>query len=98
MKITFYIIIICLVQTLFSCKKDLTTNGIIIKDCTGTYLRLNEKDYKVCNLEKVSSFQSDTNVRVTFKQLKNCEGTANSTPICYLLHQYVAWIEIEDIN
>ncbi|MEO5943889.1 MAG: hypothetical protein ABIP30_02715 [Ferruginibacter sp.] len=98
MKTILYIIIFCLLQVLVSCKKDSNTNGIIIKDCTGTYLRLNGNDYKVCNLEKITSFLSDTNVRVTFKQLQGCDGSGNFTPTCYLLHQYIGWVEIEDIN
>jgi hypothetical protein len=73
-------------------------NATIIKDCTGTYLRLNGKDYKVCNVEKVSRYQNDIDVSVSFKELKNCDGLGNIVPVCYMLHHFESWIEIEKIK
>lgn len=98
MKTTFHILTLLLALTFFSCKKDVTKNATVIKDCTGTYMRLNGKDYKVCNIEKVSSFQNGTTVSVSFKELKDCEGSGNIVATCYMLHQFESWIEIENIK
>ena len=76
----------------------MTKNATVIKDCTGTYLRLNGKDYKVCNIEKVSSYQTGIDISVCFKELKDCEGTGNIVATCYMLHQFESWIEIEHIK
>ena len=98
MKSTLYILTLLITLTFFSCKKDLTKNATVIKDCTGTYMRLNGKDYKVCNIEKVSSFQIGITVLVSFKKLKDCEGSGNIVSTCYLLHQFESWIEIKNIK
>lgn len=98
MKATFYVITLLLTLTFFSCKKQVIENATVIKDCTGTYLRLKGKDYKVCNFEKVSSLQNGTNVSVTFKKLTECDGSGNSAVTCYVFHQFDSWIEIEKIN
>jgi hypothetical protein len=98
MKSTLYILTLLITLTFFSCKKDLTKNATVIKDCTGTYMRMNGKDYKVCNIEKVSSFQNSITVLVSFKEQKDCEGSGNIVQTCYMLHQFESWIEIENIK
>ena len=70
----------------------------VIRDCTGTYLRLDGKDYHVCNLEKVSSYPNGTNVVVTFKKIKDCTGLANDAIVCQMLHANEGWIEVEKIK
>lgn len=66
----------------------------VVRDCTGTYLRFNEKDYNVCNLEKVSSFPNGILVTATFKKIKNCTGGA----ICHMYHENEGWIQVEKIK
>jgi len=98
MKTTFNVITLLLTLTFFSCKKEGTQNATVIKDCTGTYLRLEGKDYKVCNIEKTSSLENGINISVTFKKLIECNGSGNSGQICDLYHQFDSWIEIENIK
>lgn len=83
---------------LFSCKKELYKTATVIADCTGTYLRCDGRDYKVCNLEKVASFPSGTTVEATFKKITECKGSGNFTVTCYMYHQYDSWIEVEKIK
>jgi hypothetical protein len=64
------IIILLFLFALFSCKKKRNRSFTVIKDCTGTYLRFGEKDYHVCNLEKLSSYTDGTKVTTTFKKSK----------------------------
>lgn len=40
----------------------------VVKDCTGEYFRFYNKDYRVCNLDKVSSFPDGAKVKATFKK------------------------------
>jgi len=65
----------------------------VVKDCSGTYLRLDGKDYHVCNEEKLSSFSSGTNVTATFKTLQNCKALEEKI-VCKLYHQNEGWIEV----
>lgn len=45
---------------------------IVIKDCTGTYLRLNDKDYPVCNEDKLDKFADGTSVDASFVSDDKC--------------------------
>jgi hypothetical protein len=83
---------------LFSCKKEINRTVTVVRDCTGTYLRLDEKDYHVCNLEMVSSFADGTTVTATFKKLKECNGSAKDQFVCYMLHENEGWIEVDKIK
>lgn len=99
MKILLYFTAAASVMLLiFSCKKESYKSITVITDCTGTYLRWNEKDYKVCNIEKVSSFISGTTVEANFVKLTECKGAGNFPVTCYLNHEYDSWIEVRKIK
>lgn len=80
--------------TLVACKKVKNETMTVVRDCTGTYLRLNEKDYNVCNFEKVSSFPDGVSVIATFKKIKNCTSRA----VCLTFHENEGWIHVEKIK
>ena len=98
MKQVIYIVTIFTLSILFACNKEKNETMIIVRDCTGTYLRFNGKDYHVCNLEEVSSFASGTEVRATFKRIKKCNGSAKDEIICMLAHANEGWINVEKIK
>ena len=81
-----------------SCKKEKNTEAIIITDCTGSYLRIDSKDYKICNLEKIANFTNGQKVNVIYKKLDNCNDSGNFVTICFLYHQYEAWVEILNVK
>lgn len=70
----------------------------IVRDCTGTYLRFNEKDYQVCNLGKVASFADGQNVKATFKKIKVCTDKSQPEAVCMMYHQNEGWVEVIKIN
>jgi len=82
----------------FSCKKERNIEATIITDCTGTYLRFNSKDYKVCNLEKTENYTYGQTVEVTFKKLDECDGLGNFTTTCFLNHPFEAWAQVIKIK
>ena len=82
----------------FSCKKERNIEATIITDCTGTYLRINSKDYKVCNLEKTENYTYGQTVEVTFKKLDECDGSGNFTTTCFLNHPFEAWAQVIKIK
>ena len=81
-----------------ACKKERNQTMTIVRDCTGTYLRIEGKDYQVCNLEKVSSFSDGTLVTATFKKIKECNGSAKDAIVCLMLHPNEGWIEVEKVK
>ena len=80
--------------TFVACKKVKNETMTVVRDCTGTYLRLNEKDYNVCNLEKVLSFPDRVSVIATFKKINNCTSRA----VCHTFHENEGWIYVEKIK
>lgn len=81
-----------------SCKKENAHAVTLIRDCTGTYLRWNEKDYQVCNLEKVSAFPDGSILSATFKRIPTCNGSAANAIVCQMLHANEGWIEVIEIK
>ena len=98
MKHGFHLIVIPFCLFFISCKKELPDNAILLRDCTGTYLRLKNTDYKICNLKKVAVYESGTTVSVSFKEIPECNGEGNFLITCYMLHSFDSWIEVEKIR
>ena len=94
----FHLIAILICLFFISCKKELPDQAMIVRDCTGTYLRMKSTDYKVCNLKKVAAFETGTTVSVSFKKIPECNGDGNPSAVCELFHQFESWIEIEEIR
>ncbi len=73
---------------------------IVVKDCTGTYLRRPKmyhgmyEDFQVCNLEMVDSFPDGTMINVYFSKIDKCYGSAVDQIICKMLHPNEGWVEI----
>jgi hypothetical protein len=82
----------------FSCSKIKNEPVTVVKDCTGVYLRFNNKDYLVCNLDKVSSFPDGATVTATFKKIKQCNDAGQSVFVCTMVHDNEGWIEVEKIE
>jgi hypothetical protein len=92
------ILAITFLLTSIACKKERNKSVTVIKDCTGTYLRAEGKDYHVCNPEKVSSFSSGTNVVATFKRTEECNGSASEAIVCMMFHENEGWIDVIKIE
>ena len=98
MKKSILIATIITLLTLFSCKKEKNAEVSVVRDCTGTYLRFEGKDYHVCNSEKLASFRNGMTVKATFKRIKKCDGSANNETKCLMIHSNEGWIEVEKIE
>ena len=96
MKNIISVIVVILIITSVSCSKVSNKNMTVIKDCTGSYLRFNGKDYHICNLESVLDFESGTEVKATFKKLDNCPDSDEVT--CEMLHNNEGWINVTKIE
>jgi hypothetical protein len=81
-----------------NCKKESNQSVKVVRDCTGAYLRLDGKDYQVCNLEKISAFSDGATVIATFRKIKDCNGSAKDAIVCHMLHANEGWIEVDKIK
>jgi hypothetical protein len=92
MKKLLLITTVAALLTLFSCKRE-TNTMTVVKDCTGTYLRIHGKDFKVCNLGKLSSVPAGATVTATLKKIDNCKRLEDKV-VCKMLHPNEGLIEI----
>jgi len=98
MKKLFLILLTSLGLMLFSCKKKALENMTVVRDCTGTYLRIDRKDYRVCNLEKLTTYNDGVIVKAKFHKLKECNGSGMNQIVCMMYHQHEGWIEVTEVK
>lgn len=98
MKRLFFISAAIAAFALMSCKKESGKKMTVVKDCTGSYLRIDGKDYHVCNLEKTNPFPNGAAVNVSFKKISKCTGSAADQITCAMLHDSEGWIEVASIK
>lgn len=79
---------------LLSCTKQ--ADMIVIKDCTGTYLRKNDKDFKVCNEELLNEYEDEQVVTITYTRVDG--GCKPEGFVCELYHQFEYYIEVETVQ
>lgn len=79
----------------YSCKKEELLEAIVIRDCTGTYLRVDKLDYAVCNLSSLTSYEDGSAVRVSFTLLSECSPNAIA---CMMLHPNEGYVKVTGVT
>ncbi|MDG1330987.1 MAG: hypothetical protein P8P74_01550 [Crocinitomicaceae bacterium] len=69
----------------------------IDRDCTGTYLEINNKDYLVCNPSMINSYPDGTSLKVKYNTVPECRASSD-TFFCELYHKNYGSIEITEIK
>ena len=95
MKLSFYIFTVFFLFS--SCKKKTCGEMTIIKDCTGSYLRVDDKDYQICNENIVTNYADGTKVNATFIKLEACLALKDKS-VCHMFHQHKGLIEVKKIQ
>ncbi len=98
MKNSRLLLLFILTLFLIFCKKERNKNATVLRNCTGTYLRMDGKDYRVCNIELVSQFTDGTKVSVTYNKIEAFNGSAIDQSVCKMLYPSEGWIEVEKIR
>lgn len=80
---------------LTACKKDPTGTMTVIKDCSGSYLRFDGKDYNVCNYSALDPYANGATVTASYKTLNGCD---NGRVVCKIHHTHEGWIEVIKIR
>lgn len=85
---------------LFSCEKNISTEKVtVVKDCTGTYIRYQEKDYQVCNISKLSPYTDGQLIKVSFNKINSCSNPdVTGAIICMMYHENEGWVDITSVN
>ncbi|MGB0932777.1 MAG: hypothetical protein ACPGU5_00750 [Lishizhenia sp.] len=95
MKIVGIILIVC--TLLFACDKSKKKTGTVTRDCTGTYVTIIDKDYRVCNLEVLSNYEIGSSVLIEYTEISECQ-IQDSLIVCAMYHENEGWIEITDVK
>lgn len=97
MKKLFILLFASSLLLISSCSKDfLQVNAIVEKNCTGSYLKINDKFYYVCNKEKLDSYTQGQSINVQYKVLEGCKSK-EETNACTMAFNYEAIVEIKEI-
>jgi hypothetical protein len=80
------------------CEDEIAKGMAIVRDCTGTYLRQDNNDFKVCNPEKIESYADGQIIQATFSNAKECENSSVDDYICNLYHPFEEVIVIKNVN
>lgn len=76
-------------------KHDRLFTGTIVRDCTGTYIRIDNKvDYLVCNAEILSEKKEGESVSVIYDFEKTCDELDNKAT-CMMYHEHKGKIRIK---
>jgi hypothetical protein len=81
---------------LSGCKKE-CGEMLVVRDCTGTYLQHDGKDYQVCNIETLSGFTSGTTVNATYHKIASC-SEQDETVVCMMFHAREGWIVVDTVE
>lgn len=89
-------LLIVLALSLSSCDKY-SPNVVVVKDCTGSYIRIDQKDYLVCNYEVLQPYADGDEIHVEFEKITNCVYLGDPI-ICEMYHPNEGFIEITKIK
>lgn len=85
---------------LFSCATvhDKLQTGTVVRDCTGTYVRLGEnEDYLVCNSDILASKKEGEKVSVVYDYTKECKERDGKI-MCMMYHENKGMIRVKSVK
>lgn len=91
------LLLVSSVFLLCSCKKEKERSVTVQKDCTGVYLRVDGKDYHVCNDGLLEKYPSGTAVKASYKPVSDCPEQSDRI-VCMMLHENEGWIEVLSVH
>lgn len=81
---------------LAACSKE-NKSATVIKNCTGTYLQVDNKIHRVCNYEILDEYSEGEEVEVSFETSRNCEAY-DTLILCEMLFEYNKDIRISSVK
>jgi hypothetical protein len=77
---------------------DRLNTGTIVRDCTGTYVRLGEnEDYLVCNSDILASKKEGEKVSVVYDYTKECKERDGKI-MCMMFHENKGMIRVKEVR
>ena len=69
----------------------------VVRDCTGTYLQIDKKDYLVCNSDILKNFKEGQTVSATFEKTDYCPEFEGQV-LCMMFHKNEAKIRVNTVK
>ena len=69
----------------------------VVRDCTGTYLQIDKKDYLVCNVDILKNFKEGETVSATFEKTDYCPEFEGQV-VCMMYHQNEGKIRVKTVK
>lgn len=79
-----------------SCNKSFH-DATLVRDCTGTYARMNQSDYLIANPSSVEAYSDKENIRIQFENTQN-EDLDGILGVCLMYHEYKGVIRIKHVK
>ncbi len=84
--------------TAVSCASaDTAASATVIRDCTGTYLRIDAKDYLVCNESLLKPYATNSAVSASYSKVTECKELEGKM-VCMMYHENEGTIRITSIK
>lgn len=74
-----------------------SSNATVIRDCTGTYLRMDSKDYLVCNATVLKDVKTGSAVNAVFSKTDKCPEL-EGVMVCMMYHKNEGTIRIDSFK
>jgi len=91
-KLVFFFFLFALIS---SCGQSKEITASLVSDCTGTYIRHLNVDWKVCNDRDVPLSTNGLEVQIKYKDVKECSDT---TARCIWYHPFAKSVLIRKVN
>lgn len=87
--------IVCIFLLSFnSCQKEKDQEALVFRNCTGTYVLINNQNYKVCNANFLAKINDNTTLFISYKCIDYC---TDDNPECLMLFPFESYINIKDM-
>jgi hypothetical protein len=87
------IIILVLSILVLACTKKSGVEASITRDCTGTYIRIQDKDYLVCNINSVAEYNEGEKVKVSYRMETECPER-EGLMVCMMYHENAGMVRV----
>jgi hypothetical protein len=82
-----------------ACSKECESDKAeILHDCGGSFIKVGEKLYAVCNVETVKNRANNSQAIVKFKKISDCNYTPEILCLALPIYSSDTWVEITDIQ
>ncbi len=70
---------------------------VIVRNCSGTYVKIDEQDFQVCNAEALEKFDDGESVDIEYEDVEKCENK-EGVAVCMLYHPHEGYVFVNQVK